>query len=153
MRVAFAIKDDLHDYAQSIRFDWPQRMEEVEGAQVAVIHRSGRFQAELCCVRGGFLIPAHVHPHADTIEIGVCGAVRLFVNGIDPFSAIPDDRLPAFTRGRGIRINHNDQHGGIAIPGGAWFLSVQRWDCEPRSVLTDYMGEPLGHRHDEMRLA
>jgi len=150
MRVAYRIDDDLQAYAEGLRFDWPSRMAEVEGAQVAVVHRRGQFQAELCCVRGGFVIPEHVHPHADTIEMMLCGAMRLFVNGIDPFSRIPDARLTAFARLRGIRINSTDVHGGKALHGGAWFLSVQRWKGEPRSVLTDYVGDVLGPRHAEL---
>lgn len=153
MRVAFAVHDELHAYAQAIRFDWPQHMVEVEGAQVAVVHRDGPFQAELCCLRGGVLIPEHVHPHVDTIELGVCGAVRLFINGRDPFEAVPDERLAAFVQRRGIRINSDDVHGGRVLPGGAWFLSVQHWRGAPRSVLSDYQGQPLGQRHSALKAA
>ena len=150
MRVAFAIEDDLQAYARRVTFAWPTSMREVEGAQVATVHREGNFQAELCCVRGGFVIPEHVHPGADTIEVTLAGAVRLTVNGVDPFDRIPDERLPAFAQGRGIRINATDVHGGRVLPCGAWFLSIQLWVAEPRSVLTDYRGATLGARHEAL---
>jgi len=151
-RVAFDVQDDLRDYASDfIARGMPMgsvsRLIEVENVSAATIERQGRFQVELCCVRGGSRINDHTHPQADTIEVGLTGGVRLFVNGIDPFAAVPDDRLPRFTRARGIRINATDLHGGIVLPQGAMFLSIQRWLGEPQSVLVDYVGAPAGSAH------
>ena len=122
-------------------------MRDVGNLQVAVLARDGQFQVELGVLAGGTVIPAHVHPHVDTIEIGVAGAVRLMVNGVDPFAAVPDERLGRFTRSRGIRINRGDLHSGLVLPGGAMFLSVQCWSGLPSSVLEDYVGEPVSSMH------
>lgn len=146
-RCARAINDGLHDFAAS--FVASRRVGVADfgilraaadtGATIGVIHRDGRYQVELCAVPPG-RIPAHSHKRVDTIEVGLAGAVRLDVNGIDPFGFVPDDRLGRFTHGRGIRINAGDAHGGTVLPGGAWFLSVQHWfDGEPTSVLEDYL--------------
>lgn len=145
-RCALALDDDLQRFAAQWLAD-PVETEAhpvvvADGATVTRIYCRGPFQIERCRVPAGCEIPAHVHPHADTIEVGESGAVRLVVNGTDPFAAVPDDRLSAFTRGRGIRINAADLHGGRALGEGATFLSVQRWAGEPKSVLTDYVGTP-----------
>lgn len=145
-RVAYGVQDDLHEYARAwLATGSPlagaTALRDIGNGQFAVLGRGGRFQVELCVVRGGVEIPEHTHPHADTIEVGIAGAVRLLVNRADPFEAIPDERLAIFTKGRGIRINRGDRHGGRVLSGGAMFLSVQRWDGVPGSVLTDYLGQ------------
>lgn len=153
LRCGYAIHDDLHAFAEA----WisggqamPLRTTDAGTAQVLCLYREGAYQVELCCMSAGAVIPPHVHPHADTIEVGVFGAVRLSVNGADPYADIPDDRLADFTRMRGIRINATDVHGGRVVGAGAAFLSIQRWAGDPQSVLTDYRGEPLGGKHKAM---
>jgi hypothetical protein len=153
-RCAFAIDDDLHHFAAM----WlalppppmPTEWVHMDGAAVACLHTAAPFQVELCRVPSGYVIPDHVHPHADTIEVGVEGAVRLAVNGIDAFKRIPDSMMPRVVRGRGIRINATDMHGGRAVARQtAFFYSIQRWIGDPQSVLSDYKGQPLGPRHKE----
>lgn len=155
LRVAFGVADDLHDFAEA----WLQQagsltgakeLRHADGAMVAVLYREGRYQVELCCVAADTLIPDHVHPHADTIEVSVAGPLRLQVNGVEPFAAIPDERLERLSKGTGIRINATDVHGTYVPPPGAVFLSIQRWVAEPKSVLTDYSGQPLGGLHREL---
>lgn len=154
LRVEYAIEDDLQCFAKN----WlagpilvhASALREADGTQVATLHRDGRWQVELCCVRGQVEIPEHTHPEVDTIEVTVCGAIRLTVNGIDPFDWVPDGRLPGFVRARGIRINAVDRHGGKVLPGGVMFLSIQRWRLTPSSVLTNYRGLPLGNEHQGM---
>jgi hypothetical protein len=152
MRCAFAIDDDLHAFArswlESPSFD-AEHVAVVDGATVERVYRGGAMQVELCRVPAGYRIPEHVHPHADTIEVGVSGAIRLTVNGADPFAFVPDARLAAFTRGRGVRINHADVHGGVALTDCA-FWSIQRWESKPTSVLTDYSGAKLGPQHEAL---
>lgn len=125
-------------------------MVQVDGVHVARLLKDGRYQVELCCLQAGAAIPTHVHEEADTIEVGVVGAVRLLVDGIDPFERVSDLRLPSFVRRRGISIPAGVPHSGVVLPCGAWFLSVQRWHNEPRSVLTDYKGARLGAEHESM---
>lgn len=155
MRIAFDIDDDLRRYAvevmrRGVPLASASRLAEVGGAQVAVLERCGVMQVELCCLRGGTEVPEHVHTDADTIEIGIAGAIRLFVIGVDPFARVPDAQMHVRSRGRGIRINAGVPHRGVVLPQGVWFLSVQRWKDEPRSVLTDYVGAPLCAQHAEM---
>lgn len=149
-RCAYAKPDELHHFA-ALWLLHPVRNSartlRADGAVVERLYVSHEYQVERCKVPAGFVIPAHTHPRADTIEVGGCGAVRLHVNGVDPFAAVPDDRLAAFTRGRGIRIDAQDAHSGVALAGGAVFLSIQHWFGEPASVLTDYLGAPLGTEH------
>lgn len=152
LRTAFEIRDDLHEFAdawlasQGALAD-ARELRHADGAMVAVLHRAGRYQVELCCVSGGTVIPDHIHPNADTIEVPVAGLLRLRVNGVDPFAGMSDERLRNFRRPFGIRINHDDWHGTEVGAPGSMFLSIQRWTGDPQSVLTDYAGEPLGDLH------
>lgn len=157
LRTFFGIDDDLQAFAEG----WLNRpsqlanalsLSQADGALVSVLYRDDRFQVELCAVTAGTFIPAHVHPNADTIEVSVSGALRLPVNGRVVDADVPDRLLARFNRWRGIRINHDDVHGGAVVPQpGAMFLSIQRWNVgPPKSVLTDYAGEPLGNMHRSM---
>lgn len=155
LRTMFGIADDLQDFAE----DFLNRpaylagagpMRQADGALVTVVYSDARFQVELCAVPGGLVIPDHTHPHADTIEVGLAGALRLHVNGDDPFAGLPDRLLERRNRWRGLRINHDDVHGTTVTGAGALFFSIQRWTCAPKSVLTDYVGAPLGEQHRSM---
>lgn len=150
LRTRFGVNDDLQAFAErwldGARLS-AQSLTHAEGALFACLHREGPYQVELVCVPAGFVIPTHVHPHADTIEVGVAGVLRLHVNGVDIFNRIPDEVVERMNHSRGIRINRSDAHGTAQPvgPRGAMFLSIQRWTNEPSSVLTDYVGRP-GYR-------
>lgn len=148
---AFHVADDLHDFAADfVRRPLPNGFDarQVDGAMVCTLAREGRYQVELCCVRGGVHIPQHLHPHADTIEVGISGGLRLLVNGVDPFAASGMDRITRAHRAAvGVRINRGDWHGTMVPACGSVFLSIQRWTIDPLSVLTDYIGCPLGAEH------
>lgn len=152
LRTHFAVDDDLQAFAESW-LNGPRQLTEArsltaaDGALVALLHRDGCYQVELCSVPAGLVIPMHTHPRADTIEVSVAGALRLQVNGVDPFAGLPDELVARRNHWRGIRINHDDVHGTQVGAPGAVFLSIQRWQGEPRSVLTDYVGVPLGAQH------
>jgi quercetin dioxygenase-like cupin family protein len=152
LRTHFGIADDLQDFAEDFlnRRGYLANMrslQRADGALVALVCREGVYQVELCAVPGGLVIPDHTHPQADTIEVGLAGALRLRVNGVDPFEGLPDALIERRNRWRGLRINHDDVHGTTVGQPGAMFFSIQRWRGEPRSVLTDYAGEPLGPQH------
>lgn len=127
-------------------------MAHADGALVACLYRDSTHQVELCCVPPGMVIPDHVHPHADTIEVTVAGVLRLHVNGDDVYAGMADEYVQRLNRWRGIRINRSDVHGTTVPVGGrgAMFLSIQKWTDGPRSVLTDYEGAPLGEAHKGM---
>jgi len=153
-RCIYQVNDSLHDFATRWLRGNPALHADggtaVDGALVQCLHRDGAFQVELCTVRGGVVIPPHVHPAADTIELGVSGAMRLIVNGVAPFAAIDDATLARRWSRIGVRINHCDVHGATVPAGGTTFLSIQRWRGQPRSVLTDYVGQRLGAQHEAM---
>lgn len=153
LRTFFGIDDDLQAFAQ----DWLNRPDQlaaplsltcVDGAMVTKLYCDGKYQVELCAVPGGLVIPPHIHPHMDTIEVGLSGALRLEINGVDPYAGVPDERLERHYRGRGIRINATDWHGTTVGMPGSMFLSIQRWAGTPTSVLTDYVGSALGPQHE-----
>lgn len=146
----YAINDDLHDFAE-----WwiangsymPQSSIQTDNHMIQKIYCKFPFQVEMVFSKGGVVIPNHVHPNGDSIEVGVFGGVRLSVNGEDPYPFVSDDRLSEFTRMRGLRINSTDLHGGKVLDNGACFLSIQKWKIEPSSFLIDYVGPELDDKH------
>ena len=155
LRTFFGIDDDLQEFAErflntgGILFG-SQSLTRADGALVNLLYSEGRFQVELCAIPGGTVIPPHVHPNADTIEVSLGGAMRLHVNGVDPFEGMPDEIMARRGKWRGIRINHTDVHGTTVPDPGTMFLSIQRWVGKPASVLPDYRGAPLGPEHRAM---
>lgn len=157
LRTFLGIDDELQAFAER----WlsgpaclsnAKAMAHADGALVACLYRDDTYQVELCCVPPGFVIPDHVHPNADTIEVTVAGVLRLHVNGKDIYAGLSDEHVERVNRRWGIRINHDDVHGTFTPVGerGAIFLSIQKWTGGPRSVLTDYEGDPLGEAHRGM---
>lgn len=155
LRCLFAKNDDLHEFADkflrysnffsmlasgSNMWDWGD-------ATVCRLHTAEPFQVELVTVRGGYYIPPHVHPHMDSIEVNLSGAVRFVINGDDVFENTTDERLLQRMHLRGIRIDHNDIHHGQVLPCGACFLSFQKWHKPATSVGLDYKGTPLNELH------
>lgn len=157
LRTYLGVDDDLQAFAEgwlngTACLSNAKSIAHADGALVACLYRDSTYQVELCCVPPGLVIPDHVHPNADTIEVTVAGVLRLHVNGKDIYVGMTDEGVQRLNRGRGIRINRSDVHGTVAPVGehGALFLSIQRWADGPRSVLTDYVGAPLGEIHRGM---
>jgi hypothetical protein len=150
------VNDDLQAFANrwlnESSLSNAQSISYADGAFVACLYRDETFQVELCAVPPGLVIPDHTHPNADTIEVTVAGVLRLRVNGRDVYAGMTDEYVQRLNRTRGIRINRSDVHGTIEPVGarGALFLSIQKWSCVPTSVLTDYLGAPLGEMHQGM---
>lgn len=158
MKTVFGIEDDLQEFAErwlseGRHLTQAKSINYVDGVLVSCLYRDSKFQVELCCAPPRFVIPNHTHPNADTIEVPVYGVLRLHVNGIDIYDGVNEKTASRMNRGVGVRINHNDIH-GTTFPvgeGGAIFLSVQSWNGSPKSVLTDYVGSPLGEMHRRMK--
>ena len=157
LRTFLGFDDDLQEFAQG----WmnspgclsnAKSITHADGVMVACLYRDSTYQVELCCVPAGQVIPDHTHPHADTIEVTVAGVLRLHINGRDVYAGMTDEYVQRLNRWRGIRINRGDVHGTASPVGerGALFLSIQKWAYRPRSVLTDYVGAPLGEIHRGM---
>lgn len=157
LRTFLCVQDDLQDFAEHwlnspAYLSDAKSLTHADGALVACVYRDDTYQVELCSVPPGLVIPDHVHPNADTIEVSIAGALRLHVNGVDPFAGMPDALVARRNKWRGLRINHDDVHGTTVGEPGALFFSIQRWlGCPPRSVLTDYVGLPLGEQHMGMK--
>lgn len=156
LRTFLGVDDDLQAFASRWLNEsslWnAQSIAYADGALVTCLYRDETFQVELCAVPPGFVIPDHTHPNADTIEVTVAGVLRLRVNSRDVYAGMTDEYVQRLNRTRGIRINRSDVHGTIEPVGtrGALFLSIQKWSCVPASVLTDYLGAPLGEMHRGM---
>lgn len=148
-------RDELHDWAErwintatvaSMR-PRPELLKDYEGGQVALLDRDGAFQVEMCIFRGGVVIPPHTHPRMNSIETGIAGGVRFTINCRPAFEAMTDEQLMAFGLGRGLRFDSDTVHGGVVLPCGAVFLSLQHWHTgDPSSVGLDYRGQPISER-------
>lgn len=157
LRTFLGVSDELQDFAEdwlngSANLSSAKSLSNADGVLVACLYRDSTYQVEMCCASPGLVIPDHVHPHADTIELTVAGILRLRVNGKDVYSGMSDEYVQRLNHWRGIRINRGDIHGTAYPVGerGAIFLSIQKWVDSPRSVLTDYDGVPLGGIHRRM---
>ena len=145
LRCLFGKDDALHDFAdrflrEASLFSMAAHgkdMLDLGDAHVCKLHTEGDYQVELVTVRGGYYIPPHVHPHMDSIEVNLAGAVRFVINGDDVFNLMSDERLLQRTRLRGLRIDRQDVHKGQVLPCGATFLSIQKWNRQPGSVGLD----------------
>lgn len=153
---AFPKDDELQSFAKhwlstfsilNMKAD-PSDLIDVGPVRTSVLHKEGQFQVELCMIDAGYVIPEHVHPNMDSIEVPLSGGVRFTINGIDPYVNVNDDRLIQFGRGKGWRINSDDVHGGRVMGSGAVFLSIQHWKTEPKKVLSDYVGGFLSRQHE-----
>lgn len=156
LRTIRCVRDDLQSFAE----DWlngpahlwnAKSISHADGVLVSCLYQDEQFQVELCCASPGLVIPDHIHPHADTIELNVVGVLRLHVNREDIYAGLTDENAQRLSHW-GVRINSTDIHGTVTPVGknGAMFLSIQKWVGKPQSVLTDYIGSPLGNLHQEI---
>lgn len=156
----YQVHDDLHDFAEHVMNELtfatmngePELMRDFGGVQTSVLHRDGPYQVELVVVAPGLVIPPHVHPGTDSIEIGVSGLMRFTIDGEEPHADIEDDgRLMVFLKGKGLRIPATAVHGGVAHKAyGAKFLSVQRWEGPQTFIGNNYVGQGVSGKHEEV---
>ncbi len=141
--------DDLTDYAQWFMAAAPTHHRRPVGevvhydpATAIVMDRDEQFQVELYTFPAGVDIPAHKHPNVESIEIGICGQLLVFLDGKcvqGPFSM---ERAAVTFMNRGFRIPANiDHYVSLGPPGGAFF-SVQKWlnGKIPTSIGDDWAG-------------
>lgn len=128
----FGVKDDLHDYAESI----VARVEDVAKnvpiqttafgrMKSAVVHRLGSFQVELLTLEPKEHLPLHTHPGVDSIDYLLNGSLMLMLSG---------QRFAYAARkgqGYGMRIAQDAPHGGYSGRHGLTFVSIQRWNRNP----------------------
>lgn len=157
-------RDDLHAFAESFlgwcpiaNFSAGNGLDlglDFGGVQTSVLQADGRFQVEAVMVGPNVVIPDHTHPNVDTIEYPLAGLLRLTLDGIDLFPNAGDDVYALCARRVAVRIDRDQIHGGKAGPGGALFLSIQRWDTLARGhVGRDWRGATVSPAHEALAKA
>ena len=131
-------------------------VDRVENVTSVLMYREGQFQVQMFIVPEGTIIPEHVHPNVDSIEIYVGGNYRLSHSGkfTNPATDIAEDGGPlklAKLRGHAIRVKPDHLHGGVFGKGGGVFLSIQHWlnGVAPNCVARDYSGQTMGPDHKD----
>jgi hypothetical protein len=90
-------------------------------------------------------IVEHSHPHVESIEIYVCGDMRLTLDGKEAMTYegtkdMPDGTCPK--NGGMLYLPKGSVHGGSIGPRGGCFLSVQLWEegIKPKPIHLDWHG-------------
>lgn len=129
-------------------------VDRIENVTSVLMYRRGQFQVQMFIVPEGTIIPEHVHPNVDSIEVYVGGNYRLSHSG--KFTNLESDIVAndgplglAKLRGYMIRVRPNHIHGGVFGKGGGVFLSIQKWlnGVKPHCVARDYSGTTMGPDH------
>ncbi len=152
----FGVRDDLHEFAESILFGTPmgllngmcQQATDYGDVHATVLHRDGDYQVELVCMQPGLHVPLHTHLGTDSIEYALGGSVRFTINGQELFPGVDEDKLMSFVKGKGLRIPNDAAHGGLVHPVlGATFLSFQRWSGPVMQLGDNYQGVAMSPKH------
>lgn len=97
---------------------------DAQGSKVSsvILHRDGRYQAELFMGTQSGMFPEHAHPNVDSIEVMIAGRIEFMIRGRPAFSG------EVFAKnGMVIGVGAGVAHGAIVHNGGGAFLSLQRW--------------------------
>ena len=126
----------------------------IQDVTAILLYRRDQFQVQMFAVPGGTIIPEHMHPNVDSIEVYVGGDIRFSHSGkyVYPVDQLVPRNGPlglAFKRGTTIRVRPHDLHGAVFGEGGGVFLSVQHWlnGVKPHCVGADYSGVTMGEHH------
>ncbi|NOT15736.1 MAG: hypothetical protein HOP21_09230 [Methylotenera sp.] len=126
----------------------------IEDVTSVLMFRQGQFQVQMFIVPEGTVIPEHIHPNVDSMEVYMGGNIKFshsgkFVSLAENISAQPGSLGIAKLRGMTIRVKPNDLHGGVFGAGGGVFLSIQHWlnNIAPHCVARDYSGLSMGADH------
>lgn len=114
-----------------------QSMKTGMGATEVVLFREACWQVTLLVLEPNLLVPSHKHHRVDSVDLAIAG---------DGFANIGSTvRARAVSAAAGLalmsqlqRVPKGVAHGGSAGPVGGCFLSFQRWDGEPDSVMNDW---------------
>lgn len=129
-------------------------VDRIENVTSVLMYRKDQFQVQMFIVPEGTVIPEHVHPNVDSLEVYVGGNIRFSHSG--KFVSPPEDVVAndgplglAKVRGQMVRVRPNDIHGGVFGKGGGVFLSIQHWlnGVKPHCVARDYTGMTMGPDH------
>ncbi len=127
----------------------------IEDVTSLVIHRNPPFQTQLFIAQPNTIVPEHIHPNVDSIEVYVGGDLHFSHSGkyvFDKETVSENKEHPfgiALTRNAIVRVKPNDIHGGYSGSSGAAFLSIQHWlnGVTPHCVAADYEGVVMGPDH------
>jgi hypothetical protein len=157
LRCLFGVKDDLHDYAEAIHarlaeFAQHDSLADLDSAQWAcrVVNRTGNLQAELIRINPCEVIPQHIHPHVDSVDLIIAGDIDLVISGKRIAEGYSKDRRSSFLKRAGLRIAANAPHGGSTGPDGVLFISCQKWDVPPSHIALAWAGPSCTAEHARM---
>ena len=151
--------DPLYQFAcayldrHPIRADMPAEgaRSNVGAIEGALLFRDGDFQVQLFSVPPHYIVPAHVHPNVDSIEVYVDGPIKFSHRGAFVFDTIerPCDGDAASYTWRMLRVLPDDMHGAVVGAAGARFMSIQHWlnGVKPDCVGRDYTGPVVDEAH------
>lgn len=116
-------------------------------------YRKGQFQVRQFIVPPNYVIPAHVHPNVDSLELYLGGEIEFSLG--DKFIISHADALAvsscgtAIKRGTLTHVRPHDLHGGKFGPNGGVFMSIQHWlnGVKPHCVSADYSGLVMSEEH------
>jgi hypothetical protein len=149
-------RDYMKEYGLLGAVPFHGAVDRVENVTSVLMYRKDQFQVQMFIVPEGTIIPEHVHPNVDSIEIYVGGNYRLSHSGkfTNLESEVAEDGSPlkmAKLRGYAIRVRPDHIHGGVFGKGGGVFLSIQQWlnGVKPHCVARDYSGMTMGPDHKD----
>lgn len=112
------------------------------------VFRDKQMQIQLFMFRPNAVILEHAHPHVESVEVYLCGDMRLTLDGQEVFGYadcidLPDGTCPK--NGQMLYLKPGAIHGGSMGPRGGSFLSIQVWQdgYEPKPIHLDWH-DPLG---------
>jgi hypothetical protein len=115
-----------------------------DGITRIVLHRAGRFQAELIAFAPHRTVPPHCHPNVDSIDMVVSGQFTVVAGqGVKVRPARPRRSGRSAWFGRFLPIAPETVHGGASGPEGACIISFQHWlQGEPSHIGEDWYAAP-----------
>lgn len=138
-------QDDLYDYTEVVRSRLHDLLEKTTiglnspgSFNCSVIHRTGKFQAELIKIHPNEKVPLHWHPGVDSIDFFLNGSVDMVVGHI---------RINRCPKRIGIRIDQHVVHGGVVGPNGLTYISCQKWNSFPSHIAMAWGGEAVTDDH------
>lgn len=114
------------------------------------LFRKDQFQIQQFVFRPNTEIIEHAHPNVESVEMYICGDMRLTLNGKEVFNYDAGETKPDGTcpkNGGLLYLPAGAVHGGSIGPRGGCFLSLQYWiNGKPKPIHLDWAGTD-GSKH------
>lgn len=124
------------------------------------LFRHKQFQVILNIVKPDVIVPKHSHPHVDSCAVYLTGHLQLGLehedyNTTEQWSykqqANPETGMHMLYGLSSSEGYTGEPHGLKSKDGGGAFLVFEKWhNEEPKTVLTDWIGEPIDEAHKRM---